>query len=116
MVSDTSSQVQENQSPGNFFQKLSRGDFGLAKTYWLYGVVVGAASRILDMIIPSPVVVALLNVAWIVYAVFLYMGIWKAAGRYTGERGWAILARIMVVIGALFLVLTLVGLFTILES
>ena len=25
----------------NFLNKLSNGDFGLAKTYWVYGVLVG---------------------------------------------------------------------------
>jgi len=116
MASEVNSNVPSNQAGAGFFKRLSNGDFGLAKTYWLYGVVVGIAFRLLTTIIPSPVIVAILSVAWIAYAVFLYMGIWKAAGRYTGERIWAVLAKIMVILGALFLLFTLVGLFTLLEG
>ena len=32
--------TQGNEHKG-FFSKLSSGDYGLAKTYWLYGVVAG---------------------------------------------------------------------------
>jgi len=116
MVSEVNSNIPDNQAGAGFFRKLSNGDFGLAKTYWLYGVVVGIAFRVLTAIIPSPVLVAILSVAWIAYAVFLYMGIWKAASKYTGEKIWAVLAQIMVVLGALFLLFTLVSLFTLLEG
>lgn len=36
-----------------FFSKLSAGDFGLAKTYWLYGVVVGIVINLVIQIVPS---------------------------------------------------------------
>ena len=116
MTSEANSNVPNSNAGAGFIKKLSNGDFGLAKTYWLYGVVVGIAFRVLTTIIPSPVIVAILSVAWIAYAIFLYMGIWKAASKYTGEKIWAVLAQIMVVLGALFLLFTLVGLFTLLEG
>lgn len=116
MTNELNSNAQTNQPSAGFFRKLSNGEFSLARTYWLYGVVVGAVFRILTTVIPWPVIVAILSVIWIAYAVFLYMGIWKAAGKYTGKRIWAILAQIMAVLGVLFILFNLIGLFTLLGS
>jgi len=37
----------------DFLLKLKAGDYGLAKTYWLYGVVVNIAYRIVDIVLTA---------------------------------------------------------------
>jgi hypothetical protein len=93
--------IQEINSKG-FFKKLSNGDFGLAKTYWLYGVLVGIVSNIL-MLGATPTMALLLVLVMIVYAAFQLTGVWNASNRYTGLKIWAILAKIAVVISILSL-------------
>ncbi|MFO8020506.1 MAG: hypothetical protein R6U96_17925 [Promethearchaeia archaeon] len=48
-IGNTSSGVEQR----GFFSKLVNGDFGLAKTYWLYGFVVGLIINVVTRIIPS---------------------------------------------------------------
>lgn len=82
-----------------------RGEVRLWVTYWLWGVG-GNMSFVL--------VLALLYLAmglggrpwlWLVYAaslvwfVFIFGAIWRAAGRYSGPRLWAVLARLGVCVG-----------------
>jgi len=89
-----------------FFEKLSDGDFGLAKTYWLYGVLVSIVGTILMQgaaLSGSKALAIVLLLVTIVYAAFQLTGVWNAAKRYTGLKIWAILARIAVVIGVLSL-------------
>ena len=92
-----------------FFKKLSDGDFGLAKTYWLYGVLVGFASNIVMAVVgmsESMILIIIPMLAFTVYYIFQLMGVWNSSNRYTGSKVWAILAKIAVVLGAITLVLT----------
>ena len=98
------------ESSDGFFSKLSRGYYGLAKTYWLYGVLVGVIVNILFVIIKSPGMIAIAFLAYTAYEIPLIMGIWRSATNYTGTKAWAILAKVACVLGALMLV---AGLFTI---
>jgi hypothetical protein len=82
-----------------FFSKLASGDFGLAKTYWLYGVLVGLIVNAVTRVIPSVGVLALVLAVTIAYQVMVLLGIWRAAGRYQGRKVWAILAKIATVLG-----------------
>ncbi|MCX8146793.1 MAG: zinc ribbon domain-containing protein, partial [Azovibrio sp.] len=95
------------ESSDGFFAKLSRGDFGLARTYWLYGVLVGVIVNIVvDIvfsIIKSPGFLAIALLAYTAYEVPVIMGIWRAATKYTGPKIWAVLAKIACVLGALML-------------
>ena len=98
-----------------FFKKLSDGDFGLAKTYWLYGALVSIGAQIVMAVVgmsESVALIIIIMLALIVYSVFQMIGVWNASNRYTGSKIWAVLAKIAVVLGALTLVLSLVGLLT----
>jgi hypothetical protein len=89
-----------------FFKKLSDGDFGLAKTYWLYGVLVGIVGNILMQgaaLSGSKTLIIVLLLVMIVYAVLQLTGVWNASNRYTGLKIWVILAKIAVIIGVLSL-------------
>ncbi len=94
-----------NETKGGFLKKLANGDFGLVKTYWLFGVVVGMAVNILYMFIEEPLLLIAVYILHIVYITFAFRGIWNAANKYKGNVTWAILAKIAVVLG----IITIIG-------
>lgn len=98
------------ESSDGFFGKLARGDYGLAKTYWLFGVLVGVIVTILCSIIKSPGMIAIAFLAYTAYEIPVIMGIWRSATKYTGTKAWAVLAKVACVLGPLMLV---AGLFAI---
>lgn len=90
-----------------FFSKLSNGDFGLAKTYWLYWVLVGFVWNFAFQLIESPVFLIVVGLAAMTYQVVVIMGTWRAAEKYEGSKFWAVLAKIVVVLGVIFLLAAL---------
>ena len=82
-----------------FFSKLVNGDFGLAKTYWLYGFLVGLIINVLTRIVPSLGALAVILAVAIPYQVMVLLGVWRAADKYQGRKAWAILAKIATVLG-----------------
>lgn len=76
----------------DFLNQLLSGDFGLARTFWIYGVLFEILFALVISVLPF---VGLLNIAW---TVVVLIGTWRAANRYEGWRGWAMLARISVVL------------------
>lgn len=97
-----------------FFRKLANGDFGLPKTYWIYGVLVGiVAGNILNLVEPlGPFLI--LMFAYTAYSVTVLIGIWRAANRYTGRKLWAVLAKIAVVINVILMALALLPILSVL--
>ena len=92
-----------DSSEKSFFGKLANGDFGLAKTYWLYGVLVGFVTNILIMAISSTGILVVVSLALVAYSVPLYLGVWRAANKYEGQKIWSILAKIATVLGVIML-------------
>lgn len=96
-----------------FFSKLASGDFGLAKTYWIFGVLVGIA---VNFIVSTAGAVGSLNIIYFVallhtlYFFPLSFGTWRAADRYTGNKIWAILAKIAIILGVIALFVTWISL------
>lgn len=93
-----------------FVSKLVNGDFGLAKTYWLYGFVVGIVINVLTRIVPSLGALTVILALAIPYQVMVLLGVWRAADKYQGRKAWAILAKIAAVLGWLG-VLASIGVF-----
>ena len=93
---------------------LWRGQVPLAKTGWLYGLV-----GLLLLIVPLTVIPILglgpsmretmiaLSVAILIYAAFIAVAIWRAAGNYRGRRAWRLLAKGSVLFVALQVAITL---------
>ncbi len=96
--------------PPNFFSKLARGEFGLAKTYWLYGVLVGVIANVLSNVVTSIAGLVIFMVIYTAYEIPVLMGIWRASDKYQGPSAWAVLAKIAVILGAIMLA---IGLFAI---
>ena len=83
----------------NTISNLWNGRFGLAKTYWLWGVLSGIPWGIaLSLVKPGSNLAILVVLAVFVYYVIVHFGIWRAASEYEGAKAWAILAKIAVAI------------------
>ncbi len=79
---------------------LWRGQVPLAQTGWLYGLI-----GLLFLVIPLTLVASLglgpsprelilaLSAATLLYATFIAVAIWRAAGNYQGRRAWRLLAK-----------------------
>ena len=79
---------------------LWRGQVPLARTGWFYGL-----AGVLLLIVPLTVVSSLgfgsstrelvlaLSVATLLYAAFMAVAIWRAAGNYQGRLAWRLLAK-----------------------
>lgn len=90
----------------NAISNLWNGRSGLAKTYWLWGVLSGIPWGIaLSLITPGSNPAILAALAFVVYYVIVHVGIWRAASQYQGSKSWAILAKIAVLITPVCLVL-----------
>lgn len=86
------------------FKTLIMGKYGLAKTYWVFGIGIMVLLYILSNIIGtlgSPT----LSVVWVIglyaYQVIVWIAIWRASGLYSGPVIWSGLAKFAVVIGIL---------------
>lgn len=80
----------------NFYEKFTAGEFGLAKTYWLLGVLpaffVGLAMRMVS----TNTSVFWIGALFIGYQLILLVAIWNAGKKYKGSRVWPVLAFLMV--------------------
>ena len=101
----------------NVFSRLVDGDYGLAKTYWLFGVLVNVVFNVLFKVIESTASnprqalaqMLILTSIGVAYGVVVIIGTWRASSKYQGPKFWAILAKIMVVIGIVGLVVALLS-------
>ena len=87
--------------------RLWRGEVALWKTFWLFGVgggfvlglpIFGAMLALTD--VPDDTTASIFVTALgilLVYLVWVFVGIWRAANAYQGEKVWAVLAKIAVV-------------------
>jgi len=97
----SASNKQETQSKG-FWKKLISGDFGLAKSYWLFLFGVNIIFRILFAVgeqsasVPFILGVALI---WVVYEPIAFIGTWRASDKYKGSGFWSGLVKVLIVFG-----------------
>lgn len=90
-----------------FFGKVWRGEYSLAKTYWLFGVVVGVVYTVfLNMAAMATGEVGtafFLMILYLPWYVVLTGGVWRSANIYCATEGknslWGRLAQIAVVLG-----------------
>lgn len=80
---------------------FASGDLGLAKTFWIGGVLVNlimlVANRLIGLILPWPLVLCF------AFGVLLYwpiwcLSVWRAANKYNGTIFWPILAKALAVV------------------
>ncbi|HIE73782.1 MAG TPA: hypothetical protein EYQ06_05890 [Flavobacteriales bacterium] len=101
-VLNTNSNI-DLDSNKNFFIKLKDGDYGLAKTYWLYGVVVNVIFKVLGAYAGSYseklfATVLIVNVA---YLLLWLIGFYNSIRQYYGSKVWVVLSYLMILIWVL---------------
>lgn len=100
----TQAVARQEATRGNLLVRLWRGDVPLRVTYWVGGVIGGVLGTILASlaILSGSLILQLL--AFVLLAghyIFMIVAIWRSAGKYTGNRIWAHLARLSLVLGFL---------------
>ena len=103
--SETSTSITDEKG---FFRKLSNGDFGLAKTYWLYGVLVAFVLGFGMKAVSSIGLLIILMLIHSAYHILILIGTWRAATKYQGWKIWAVLGKIAVVLGIIMLAANLI--------
>jgi len=103
----------------SYLIRLFRGDVSLPITYWVFGGLIGGVGlNVIEKQIEAhrAAIVASSFGRWFVngfsfltiaYTVFIFIAIWRSAGKYTGTKVWAVLARVAVGLGALSIVVML---------
>lgn len=82
------------------------GRSGLARIYWLWGVLANIPWFIaLSLLTPGSYLAIIAVTAFLVYFLIVNVGIWRAASQYQGFKLWAVLAKIVVLITPIFFVL-----------
>lgn len=84
-----------------FYQEFIKGNFGLAITYWMFGVAVTIMFTLAYKAVPSDTVAYAIAVVFIIYLFALLVAIWNAAEKYSGPKVWAVLALLIVFVGLL---------------
>ena len=74
------------------------GKITLWKSYWLGGVIIYQALSFIFLLIIG--ILELPQLAWLIVAayIFVMISIWRSASNYTGPKGWAILAKVVVIL------------------
>jgi len=103
-------QMNDNKSK-NFFIKLKDGDYGLAKTYWLYGVVVNVIFKVLGAYAGSysQKLFATVLIVNIIYSLLWLVGLHNSATKYEGSKIWVILTYVMILVWLLNTLMLFVG-------
>lgn len=106
---------------------LWRGEIPLVKAYWLYGVasiaILGLFSFCIDLACDLPLIddltllplvimiiaLPLFSFASYLYMVAVWVGVWRSSNRYTGNKTWAGLAKLAVILSAIRTLKDLLG-------
>lgn len=91
--------MENNNGKKGFFALLIKGEFGLARTYWLFGVALGLVAIIAMASMPSMPFVTLFATIYGLFAAVVLVGIWRAGSAYQGPVIWPLLARLTGVAG-----------------
>ena len=90
--------------------RLWRGQVSLPVTYWVWGFLGNALTRLLILVLilvsnRSIVLGFAILLFYLAYCVFIVVAIWRSAARYTGPRIWRDLARFsLVLLGIIWVV------------
>ena len=96
-----------------FVKKLWNGDYGLAVTYWIYGVIIPHIIVVVSVIFDEmgyPFFMLVTIVFFVIATPVILVGIWNAADRYEGPYIWANLAKVAVVLSIVLTLGNLMGL------
>lgn len=99
-------------------KKIWNGKLPLFKVYWIYGVLGGLIIRLIVEGSYNLISLQYLSVfsytlitLVLAYQLLLSVGIWRSASAYQGSKDWAVLAKIVAVVGLIMAVSLLVNTF-----
>lgn len=84
----------------DMLKKVWEGNERLVLTFWLWGVVGGFIVRFVVFLLLGSMPV-LAGIIVLPYQVFIWVGVWRSSDNYKGANIWALLAKILVVLGVL---------------
>ena len=88
-----------------FIVRLFRGDVRLVITYWVFGSLINALINVAYTLIETSEDLFSLYLFFLMvhsaYVIFIYIAIWRSAGKYQGRAVWPMLAKMVVIIGSL---------------
>ena len=98
--------------------RIWRGEIGLAKTYWVWIMLVGTSilwtmmliSQLLYEFTGALFIVALKMAFSLIFSVVLVVSVWRSARNYEGPWRWRVLARVACVLSGVLAVVNLGGL------
>lgn len=92
----------------NAIKRVWAGNAGQDKTYWVYGILGSLPWLIALYLMPqeSYASVAVLF-AFLAYSLVVNAGVWHAASSYSGPVTWAVLAKVVSVLGIVLAVVML---------
>jgi hypothetical protein len=93
---DSSVQTLADAQGLSFYEKFINGEFGLAKTYWLFGVVPGFIAGIAVRTVSSDTLAYWIGAAFVIYQCVLLVALWNAGRKYQGSKVWPVLAFLVV--------------------
>ena len=96
--------------------ELADGDYGLAKTYWVFGVLVGIIVNIIIRFVESSDIAIILFVSFMAYEVPVLLGTWRAAKKYSGPSIWVVMTKIAVGLSWLSWVLGFILFFSLINA
>jgi len=106
---EQSTQDTQSKADNQFWlDKLMKGDYGLAKTYWLFGFLVFFTVNFLSNFITSTKLLGTVTIVMLIYNIMWIIAVFKAARKYEGPVFWAYLARIMVLLPWIGIILAIV--------
>ncbi len=96
------------------FHRLWNGDLALPDAFWNWAVfgglfvnIASSASFLFLIMADRPIAAFVFGyVLSVPYNILVAVGVWRSAERYTGERRWADLARIVTIAGMILLSVT----------
>ena len=89
------------KSNDNFFVRFWNGQISLPMSYWGVGIGLGIVYGFIIAIITIGLGMSD-DAMWgfiIPFQIYTVVGIWRSSDRYKGPKFWAILAKIMIIIG-----------------
>ncbi len=85
-----------NNKTANYFSKFIYGEFGLAKTYWLFGVLARLVAFIIIAQAEEHSTKGIITTTYVVYAITWLVAMFNAARLYKGSKIWTVLAFFMI--------------------
>jgi hypothetical protein len=86
--------------------RLWNGELGLGRTFWEFTILYGSLANLLTTLAALAALAADLPVVLVIalfllplpYNILVVVAVWRSAARYQGDRTWATLARLAVLV------------------